>query len=163
MEDKHTLDRLDREILRLIQHDASLSNQEISDRIGLSPSPCLRRLRHLHEAGYIKKEMAILDRRALNLNLVAIVGISMDRHTADRFAGFEEAIEAIPEIIECFVVTGQKADYLIKVVVPDMDRYEHILLRQINTIEGVKGVHTSFQLRDVFDHRPLPLHYLSHS
>ena len=159
MEKSKGLDRMDREILNLLQIDASLTNQEIADQIGLSPAPCSRRTRQLIEKGFIRKQIAILDRKAVNLNLVAIVGISMDFHTADRFEEFEKAIAKIPEIIECFIVTGQQADYILKVMVPDMDRYDQVLLRQINTIEGVSSVHTSFQLRDVFDHRPLPLNY----
>ena len=155
----HVLDRMDKAILSLMQRDATLTNQQIADEIGLSPAPCSRRIRQLVEADYISKQMAILNRRAINLNLVAIVGISMDYHTAERFAGFEQAIAEIPEVVECFIVTGQQADYIIKVVVPDMDHYEKILLTQINTIEGVESVHTSFQLRDVFDNRPLPLTY----
>lgn len=153
------LDRMDRQILALLQQDATLTNQEIADTIGLSPAPCSRRVKHLWDAGFIRRQVAILDRRMVNLDLVAIVGISMDRHTARRFDQFEIEIAKIPEVVECFVVTGQKADYILKVVVPDMDRYEHVLLKQINTIDGVSSVHTSFQLRDVFEQRPLPLAY----
>jgi Lrp/AsnC family leucine-responsive transcriptional regulator len=159
MSKSKTLDRFDRKILECLQRDATLANQEVADEVGLSPAPCSRRIKHLCESGYIKKHMAIVDRRSVNLDLVAIVGISMDRHTAERFAGFETEIAKIPEVIECFVVTGQKADYILKVVVPDMDRYEQVLLSQINTIDGVSSVHTSFQLRDVFESRPLPLDY----
>lgn len=159
MSNYRVLDRMDRQILSLLQEDATMTNQDIADSIGLSPAPCSRRVKQLWEDGFIKRQTAVLDRRSVNLDLVAIVGISMDRHTAARFDDFETEIAKIPEVVECYVVTGQQADYILKVVVPDMDRYEHVLLRQINTIEGVSSVHTSFQLRDVFEHRPLPLDY----
>lgn len=159
MSDNRVLDRMDKQILSLLQADATMTNQDIADHIGLSPAPCSRRVKQLWADGFIKRQVAVLDRRSVHLDLVAIVGISMDRHTASRFDDFEAEIAKIPEVVECFVVTGQQADYILKVVVPDMDRYEHVLLRQINTIEGVSSVHTSFQLRDVFEHRPLPLDY----
>ncbi|MEC8011892.1 MAG: Lrp/AsnC family transcriptional regulator [Pseudomonadota bacterium] len=159
MSESHEIDQLDRKIMDLLQRDATLTNQEIADRIGLSPAPCSRRIKQLVEHGFIKRQIAILDRRKLNLNLVAIVGLGLEYHTAEQFAEFEKLIAEIPEVVECYVVTGQKADYILKVVVPDMDRYEQVLLKQITTIKGVSSVHTSFQLRDVFENRPLPLEY----
>lgn len=142
-----TLDRFDREILRLLQREGRISNQELADRIGLSASPCLRRVRELEETGIILGYHARLDAKKLGLSLTALIHISMDMHTPERFAHFEAAIGEIPEIIECLLITGQSADYQLKVVVKDMDAYQELLLNRITRIAGVTGVHSSFVLR----------------
>ena len=105
------IDRFDRHILRVLQADGRISNQELADRIGLSPSPCLRRVRALEQSGIITGYRAILDAKGLGLSLLALVHISMDRHTPERFANFEDRIKALPEILECLLITGQDADY----------------------------------------------------
>lgn len=151
------LDRYDRQILALLQHEGRISNQELADRIGLSPSPCLRRVRALEEAGLIVGYRALLDARKLGLTLMALIGISMDQHTPERFANFEQAIADIPEVLECLLITGQQSDYQLKVVVSDMDAYQHLLLHRITRIPGVTGVHTSFVLRRVVDRQTLPV------
>jgi len=151
------LDRYDRRILELLQQEGRLTNQELADRIGLSPSPCLRRVRALEEAGIITGYRALLDAKVLGLSLTALIHISMDRHTPERFANFEARVAALPEVLECLLVTGQDADYQLKVVVRDMDAYQALLLDQITRIEGVSGVHSSFVLRRVVDKTTLPL------
>ena len=152
-----TLDRYDRKILELLQENAQLSNLELAERIGLSPSPCLRRVRALEEGGVIAGYRALLDARRLGLTLTALVHISMDRHTPDRFAHFEKQVARWPEVLECLLITGQEADYQLKVLVRDMDAYQQLLLEQITRIEGVTGVHSSFVLRAVLDRTALPL------
>ncbi len=151
------LDRYDLQILRQLQDNGRLSNQELADRIGLSPSPCLRRVRALEDAGIIGGYRAVLDAKTLGLNLTALVHISMDKHTPERFEGFEKVIRNIPEVLECLLITGQAADYQLKVVVPDMDAYQDLLLKHITRIAGVTGVHSSFVLRRVVDKTALPL------
>ncbi|MCX8145051.1 MAG: Lrp/AsnC family transcriptional regulator [Azovibrio sp.] len=151
------LDRYDRQILQLLQEDGRISNQELAERIGLSPSPCLRRVRALEEAGLILGYRALLDARKLGLSLMALIHISMDRHTPERFAHFEREISSLPDIIECLLITGQDADYQLKAVVRDMDAYQELLLDRITRITGVTGVHTSFVLRRVVDKTALPL------
>jgi Lrp/AsnC family leucine-responsive transcriptional regulator len=151
-----TLDRYDHAILQHLQRDGRLSNQELADRIGLSPSPCLRRVRVLEEQGFITGYQALVNAKALGLSLMALVHISMDQHTPERFANFESQISAIPEVLECLLITGQSADYQLKVVVRDMDGYQELLLNRINRIQGVTGVHSSFVLRQVVDHRAIP-------
>ncbi|WP_445371947.1 Lrp/AsnC family transcriptional regulator [Methylomonas sp. HW2-6] len=145
------LDRYDRQILTVLQTDGRISNQELADRIGLSPSPCLRRVRVLEEAGLIVGYRALLDAKALGLSLTALVQISMDRHTPERFAAFEAAVAEIPEVMECLLITGQAADYQLKVAVKDLDAYQELLLKRITGIPGVSGVHSSFVLRRVVD------------
>jgi Lrp/AsnC family leucine-responsive transcriptional regulator len=150
-------DRYDRRILELLQREGRLSNLELAEKIGLSPSPCLRRVRALEQAGIIKGYRALLEQQKLGLSLMALVYISMDRHTSERFANFDARIRALPEVLECLLITGQAADYQLKVVVRDMDAYQQLLLNQITRIEGVTGVHSSFVLRRVVDKTELPL------
>jgi len=151
------LDRYDRRILEVLQEEGRISNQELAERIGLSPSPCLRRVRALEESGLITGYRAVLDARRLGLSLLALIHISMDRHTPERFAAFEERVRALPEVLECLLITGQDADYQIKVIVRDMDAYQALLLDKITRIEGVSGVHSSFVMRRVIDKTSLPL------
>ena len=150
------LDRYDRRILEVLQADGRLANQELAERIGLSPSPCLRRVRALEEAGVITGYRALVDARKLGLSLMALLHISMDKHTPERFANFEKKIAARPEVLECLLITGQEADYQLKVIVRDMDAYQELLLNRITRIEGVTGVHTSFVLRRALDKTAVP-------
>lgn len=150
-------DRYDLEILRQLQDNARLTNQELADRIGLSPSPCLRRVRALEEAGVIASYRALINTKALGLSLTALIHISMDQHTPERFEGFEAAIRDIPEIMECLLITGQAADYQLKVVVRDMDAFQELLLSHVTRIPGVTGVHSSFVLRRVVDKTAVPI------
>ncbi|WP_077032991.1 Lrp/AsnC family transcriptional regulator [Pelomonas sp. KK5] len=143
------IDKFDRQILDILQREGRINNQELADRIGLSPSPCLRRVRALEEAGLITGYRAVVDARKLGLTLTALVSISMDQHTPERFAGFEAVIATLPEVVECLLITGQSADYQLKVVVRDMDHYQSLLLGHLTRIPGVSGVHSSFVLRQV--------------
>ncbi len=151
------IDRYDRQILTILQRDGRISNQELADRIGLSPSPCLRRVRALEESGLIGGYRALLDAKALGLTLMVLIQISMDRHTPERFGSFEAAIAEIPEVMECLLITGQAADYQLKVAVKDLDAYQELLLKRITGIPGVSGVHSSFVLRRVVDKTAYPL------
>jgi Lrp/AsnC family leucine-responsive transcriptional regulator len=151
------LDKYDKAILAALQKDGRISNQELADQIGLSPSPCLRRVRALEDSGLIVGYRALLDAKKMGLTLMALIGISMDQHTPERFANFESEILAIPEVLECLLITGQQSDYQLKVVVADMDGYQHLLLNKITRIAGVTGVHTSFVLRPVINRTALPL------
>jgi Lrp/AsnC family transcriptional regulator, leucine-responsive regulatory protein len=149
------LDRYDQQILEILQTDGRIANQDLADRIGLSPSPCLRRVRALEESGLIVGYRALLDAKKLGLALIALVHISMDRHTPERFANFEASVSVLPEVLECLLITGQDADYQIKVAVRDMDHYQALLLNKLTRIEGVTGVHSSFVLRRVVDRTTL--------
>jgi Lrp/AsnC family leucine-responsive transcriptional regulator len=151
------LDRYDRQILSELQQDGRISNQDLADRIGLSPPACLRRVRALEASGVIAGYRAMLDAKHLGLTLTALIHISMDRHTPERFANFDEVVTALPEVIECLLITGQDADYQLKVVVRDMDAFQALLLERITRIPGVTGVHSSFVLRRVVDRTALPI------
>ena len=151
------IDRYDRRILDELQRDGRISNQELAERIGLSPAPCLRRVRALERSGLITGYRALLDARQLGLSLMALIHISMDRHTPERFANFDRLVAELPEVMECLLITGQDADYQLKVVVRDMDAFQALLLERITRIEGVSGVHSSFVLRRVVDKTAFPL------
>ncbi|WP_447553793.1 Lrp/AsnC family transcriptional regulator [Vreelandella sp. EE22] len=150
------LDRYDRHILDVLQQEGRISNQLLAERIGLSPSPCLRRVRALEEHGLITGYRAQVDARQLGYDLMVLLHISMDQHTPERFDNFERHVREIPNVIECLIITGQAADFQLKILIRDMDDYQHLLLHVINRIEGVTGAHTSFVLRQVFEHRPVP-------
>lgn len=154
------LDRTDRRILEAMQQDGRISNLELAEKVGLSPTPCSRRVKRLEESGIIDRHVTLLNQSALGLKLTAIIGISMDRHTPERFENFESQVNEYPEITEASVVTGQSYDYLVKAVVPDMEYYEELLLGRITRIEGVTGVHSSFVLRKVISKTALPLTHI---
>lgn len=151
------LDRYDKQILEALQRNGRISNQELADSISLSPSPCLRRVSKLEESGIIDGYVALLNARKLGLTLMAFIQISMDKHTPDRFDLFEKTVGDYPEVLECHLITGQSADYLLKVIVKDMDAYQQFLLQKLTRIEGVSGVHSSFVLKSPVDKTALPV------
>lgn len=152
-----TLDRTDLRILDELQKDGAISNLDLAEKIGLSPSPCSRRVKALQDSGIIQKTVAVLDQKALGLDLMAMISISMDRHTPERFENFETLVAGFPEVLECFLITGSSADYLLKVIVKDMEGYQQFLLGKLTRIEGVTGVHSSFVMRKVVDSLRVPL------
>ncbi|CCK75119.1 Transcriptional regulator, AsnC/Lrp family protein [Oleispira antarctica RB-8] len=154
---KITLDRTDRRILDELQKDGAISNLDLAEKVGLSPSPCSRRVKALQESGIIQKTVAVLDPKSFGLDLMAMISISMDRHTPERFENFEAIVSGFPEVLECYIITGSSADYLLKVVVKDMEGYHQFLLGKLTRIEGVSGVHSSFVMRKVVDSTRLPL------
>jgi len=154
------LDRYDLKILTELQHDAGISNQELAERIGLSPSPCSRRVKQLEDEGYIVRRVALLNRKKLGLSLTAFVLIGMDRHTPERFEHFQALIRKCPQVVECALVTGMDADYQLKVIVPDMEHYQQWLLGTLTRIEGVSIVRSSFVLDPIITSTELPLSHL---
>ena len=154
------MDRIDRRILEELQRDGSLTNLQLAERVGLSPSPCSRRVQKLEDAGIITGRATLLNQKKLGLDLTVIILISMDRHTPERFEKFETTVSGFAEVQQCYLITGQDADYLLKVVVPDMDAYQEFLLNKITRIEGVSGVHSSFVMRKVVDTTAVPLGYV---
>jgi Lrp/AsnC family leucine-responsive transcriptional regulator len=155
------MDKLGKRILQELQNNGAITNLELSEKIGLSPSPCARRVKQLQESGIIKGQVTLLDASKLELKLIALIQISMDRHTPDRFEVFEEKVRTFPEVIECLLITGQSADYQLKVVIPDMEYYQELLLNKITKIEGVTDVHSSFILREVHITTELPLNHIT--
>ena len=121
------LDRIDRRILNVIQQDARISNADLAREVDLSPSPCWRRLRALQEAGVIRQHVSLLDADAVGLPVSVFVSVSLDKQIEDNLARFEAAVRERPEVMECYLMTGE-ADYLLRVVVPDLRAYERLVL-----------------------------------
>lgn len=154
------LDKIDRKILQEMQRDGAITNLELAEKVGLSPSPCARRVKQLEESGVIARRVTLLNPSKLGLKLIALIQIAMDRHTPDRFEEFERRVVSYPEVVECSLITGQSADYLVKVIVPDMEYYQEFLLNKITRIKGVSDVHSSFIMRQVVNSTELPLSHL---
>ena len=156
-----TLDRIDRSILHELQRNGGISNLDLAEKVGLSPSPCSRRVKALIDAGIIGETVTLLNAKKLGLDLMALISISMDRHTPDRFDSFESAVKGFSEVLECLLITGSTADYQLKVVVSDMDSYQKFLLGKLTKLPGVTGVHSSFVMNRVVDRSALPLEHLT--
>ena len=154
------LDRTDRRILDVLQQDGRISNLDLADQIGLSPSPCSRRVKLMEEAGIIDRSVTLLNPRQLDLKTTAYIQISMDKHTPERFENFESHVKGYPEVLECSLITGHTADYQLKVIVPDMEYYQEFLLGRLLRIEGVSGVHSSFVMKNILARTALPLEHL---
>lgn len=147
----NSLDKIDGQILALLRENARMSNLELAESVNLSPTPCARRVKQLEDAGVITGYSVTTDPRKLGYQLSVYIAISMDKHTAERFSNFEKKLREFPEVVSCSIVTGRSEDYLIKALVKDMAHYEEFLLHRLNRIEGIAQVHTSFELRQVFE------------
>jgi Lrp/AsnC family leucine-responsive transcriptional regulator len=149
-------DEIDRKILKQLQENARISNVDLADRVGLSAAPCLRRVRGLEEAGVIRKYVTLLDPAAVSMGVTVFVQISLDLQVENRLDLFERAILKRPEVLECYLMTGD-ADYLVRVVVPDVAAYERFLKDVLTRVEGVAGIKSSFALKQVKYSTVLPL------
>ena len=154
------LDAMDRRILEQIQADGSISNLELAERVGLSPSPCARRVKLLQESGIISRQITLLDQNKLGLPISIYISVSLDHQSPERLRNFDNKISGWPEVIECSLITGSDTDYLLKVVMPDMDYYQRFLLDKLNQVEGVSSIRTSFVLRRVLQRTEMPLHHI---
>lgn len=150
------LDRMDYRILLHLQDDARLTNLELAGKVGLSPSPCLRRVKALEDAGIIRRYVAILDAVAVGLPISAFINVSLRSQEREALEQFQEQIAGCPEVMECYLMTGN-SDYLLRVVVPDLDAYERFLGDKLTRISGVGNIQTSFALKPVVYRTQLPL------
>lgn len=137
------MDIKDRMIIRQLQANGRLTNQELADRVNLSPSPCLRRLRLLEEQGVIRGYTALVDQKAYGLPLTVFIRIRLERHTKESVRVFEEKVANIEDILDCFLLTGD-ADYLLRVVVESLDAYETFIRQEVHAIPGIASIETSF-------------------
>lgn len=153
------VDRTDMKILEILQTNAQISNQELAEQVALSPSPCLRRVKLLEESGYIKKHVVLLDPEKVGLHLTVIVTVGLNSHQPAIMKKFEETMQLLPEVIQCYLVTGHSADYILKVIVPNLNAYQTFLLGKLTCIPGVTTVHSSFVLQNICDTTALPLIY----
>lgn len=153
------LDRTDRRMLEVLQREGRITVAELAERVALSPSPCLRRLQRLEQRGVIAGYAAVLDPQAVGLGLQAFVRVQLERHDAETIARFVTRVQEADEVIACHALTGDM-DYLLHVVVEDLDHFSRFLLDALLAGGGVKDVNSSFVLRTVKQDRALPLGHL---
>jgi len=153
---RSALDQIDLNILRELQHDARLSNVELANRVSLSPSPCLARVRALERRGVISRYVALVDPVAVGLGLSVFIQVSLERQAEKTLEQFQSAVCRFPEIVECYLMTGD-SDYLLRVVVPDVQSLEKFILNGLTRISGVANIRSSFALKQVKYDTALPL------
>ncbi|WP_099447453.1 Lrp/AsnC family transcriptional regulator [Caulobacter sp. B11] len=150
------MDLKDRQIIRELQKDGRITNQELAERVNLSPSPCLRRLRLLEEAGVIRGYTALVDQKAYGLPITVFLRIRLDRHGEPVIKVFEQAIGRIDEVLDCFLLAGGD-DYLLRVIVASLEAYEDFMRRKIHAIPGIASIDTSFAYGVVKQTRVFPV------
>lgn len=150
------MDDKDYKIIRELQQNGRLSNQELSDRVSLSPSPCLRRTKILEEAGIISGYSAMVDQKAVGLSVTAFVQIKLERHGDETVTAFERAIETMPNVMDCWLMTGE-ADYLLRIITTDLDRFEQFVRQSLQKVPGIASISSSFAYGRVKRSRVLPL------
>lgn len=150
------LDAVDRNILHMLQMDSSLTNVELSDRIGLSPTPCLRRVRRLENEGIISRYRAEVDRKKLGYPIMAFVQITLNTQVDSALEIVEQAVRERPEIINCYLVTGD-CDYMLQVVVKDLDGYADFMRSHLTKISAIRNIKSSFALEKIVEGRPIPV------
>lgn len=150
-----SLDAKDFQIVRELQKDARLTNTDLAARVNLSPTPCLRRVRLLEEAGVITGYSANVAPRAFGLTITAFIRISLERHDRDVVQRFEEQVRGIEEILDCHLLTGE-ADYLLRVMVTDLEAYEGFVRTHLHAIQGISSITTSFVYGTVKSSRIFP-------
>jgi Lrp/AsnC family leucine-responsive transcriptional regulator len=154
------LDPVDRRIVAELQADGRLSNVELADKIGLSPSPCLRRVKRLEREGYIEGYRAALRRDRIGLGFSVFLGIKIDGHTNERALQFEKAVVAMPEVVACHLVSGE-ADYFLEVVVADLADYQRFLVGKLLELPIVREVRSNIAIQALKAGAPLPLKHLA--
>ena len=152
----HTIDRLDRRILDILQSDSSLSVAQVAERIGLSQSPCWRRIDRLENAGVIKRRVALLERKKLNLNVLVFAHVKLDTHSKNALPEFAEAIEGFPEVLECYVLMGP-VDFMLRIVTKDVESYERFFFENLSKLPQVREVNSMIALSAIKDTTALPL------
>jgi Lrp/AsnC family leucine-responsive transcriptional regulator len=153
------LDAIDRRILEQLQREGRLTNLELAERVGLSPSPCLRRVRLLEEAGVIEGFAARLNRRKVGLGLTIFIAMNLERHGDSETRTFREMIAAMPEVVACYITSGEY-DLMLQVVVEDLEEYREFSLNRLLKMPGVKDIRTSFAIDTLKEAAVLPLHHL---
>ena len=153
---KVELDAVDVRILRALQSDSSLTNVQLADRVGLSASPCLVRVRALTTSGLIKRQVALLDPQLLGLKLTVFINVSLVNQSDLVLQTFQAAIDSCSEVLECYLMTGG-SDYLLRVIVADVDELRNFILNRLTTVEGVSGIRSSIALDQVKYETALPI------
>ncbi len=156
------LDAIDRRIVAALQADGRLSNVDLAEKVGLSPSPCLRRVTRLERDGFIESYRAILGRKKIGLGLTVFVGVKIEGHADDRATTFEEEVVAFPEVIACHMIAGE-VDYLLEVTVPDLDAYQRFLVGKLLDLPLVREVRSNIAIQTLKAGAALPLGHLAPS
>ena len=151
-----SLDAIDRHILENLQNDARMRNVELAEKVGLSPSPCLRRVGNLEETGVIRGYATLVDAEAVGLPVSVFVSVTLEKQIEKALEKFEKEIRARPEVMECYLMTGE-ADYLLRVVTADLSAYERFLIEHLTRIPGVASIKSSFALKQVAYRTALPI------
>ena len=154
-----TLDEVDRRILYELQRNGKISASELAERTGTSTSPCWRRVRHLEEAGVIQRYVAVVDPLKIGLPVTIFVHVTLEKQSQEALVQFEEAIRRCQEVMECYLMTGD-ADYLLRVMVPDLAIYESFLMQNLVVVPGVANIRSSFALRRIQYRTEVPLDHL---
>lgn len=149
------MDSKDRQILKELQADGRLTNQELSERVNLSPSPCLRRLRLMEEQGVIRGYTALVDQKAWGLPVTVFIRIKLERHGDEAVQAFERSILNMPQVMDCWLMTG-RSDYLLRVIAADLDDYERFVRRELQRVPGIASIDTSFAYGSVKHAQVLP-------
>ena len=153
------LDPIDRRILAEVQRDGRVTNQDLSERVGLSPSPCLARVRALEDAGIILRRVALLDPVKVGANVSVFIQVTLEKQTEAVLEVFEASIAGLPEVMECYLMTGD-SDYLLRVVVPDIVALQNFIVGRLSKTRGVANIKSSFALKQVKYKTALPLEEL---
>ncbi|MBJ6126591.1 Lrp/AsnC family transcriptional regulator [Microvirga splendida] len=154
------LDDIDRRILAALQADGRMTAQEIADRVGLSPSPCARRVRLLEEAGVVKGYVAVIDQAKVGLPISVFASVKLERQREDDLDRFSQAVARWPEVVDCYLMTGQR-DYLLRIVVSDLESYERFIKDKLTRLDGVASIESSFALGQVKRSNALPIPHSS--
>ena len=157
MSEPDTLDRYEKQILALLQEDASLSTSAVAEKVGLSSSPCWRRIDRLEREGYIKKRVALVDRKKIGLNAQVFAQVKLNAHGRANLDEFSKAIQAFPEVLECHVLMGP-VDFLLRVVAPDIEAYERFFFNRLSQLPGVQEVNSTIALSEIKSTTSLPVH-----
>ena len=155
-----TLDRTDLRILEILQQDGRISNQELAERVALSPSPCLRRLRRLEELGVIRQYVALVDAQRIGLDLLAYVTVKLEKRGKMPMDEFRARVQTWPEVLACYAMTGDM-DYLLRVHVEDLEHFSRLVMNQLLKQPGVVDVKSSFALDRIKETTALPLQHLA--
>lgn len=150
------LDRYDRHILAALQDDGRISNQQLADKVGLSSAACWRRVKVLDEKGILKKYTALVSPESLGYDLCVLIMVTLIRHRQDHAIEFQQAVQGYPEVLQCFAVTGD-ADYVLRVIIPDMAAYDRFLNDKIFNLPGVNQVKSNFALREIKNETAIPI------
>ncbi len=150
------LDAIDLRILAELQRDGRMTNQALAEKVGLSPTPCLRRVRRLEETGIIGGYVAVVDQKAVGLPVSVFISIKLERQREEDLDRFAEAVSRWPEVMECYLMTGQR-DYLMRVVCADLPAYERFLKARLTRLDGIASIESSFALAQVKHTNVLPL------